>query len=157
MLGCPVRTLQTRLQRGKARLRDRLVGRGLAPAAGSLAMGIESAEAASALVDGPVSAALSRSTAQASVQFAASRTARLATSAVGLAQARRSDFFLEPFMACGRQLCSAWRLGLHSVSWRLHCPANHEPARPAKTITGRILDDQGQPIAGAESLDAGLV
>ena len=34
ILRCPLRTLQTRLQRGKAKLRMRLVRRGLAPEAG---------------------------------------------------------------------------------------------------------------------------
>ena len=37
-IGCPLRTLQTRLLRAKARLRTRLVRRGLAPAVGLLAM-----------------------------------------------------------------------------------------------------------------------
>ncbi len=34
VLGCPMRTVETRLQRGKARLRDHLIQRGLVPAAG---------------------------------------------------------------------------------------------------------------------------
>ena len=41
ILGCPMRTIETRLQRGKAKLRTRLVRRGLAPAAGLLAIGVE--------------------------------------------------------------------------------------------------------------------
>ena len=84
---------QTRLQRGKARLRDRLVRRGLAPVAGLLAMGVESAEAATAVVSGSVPAALSESTARAAVQFAASRAAGLATTAIGLAQGVLSSLF----------------------------------------------------------------
>ena len=71
-LGCPMRTVETRLQRGKAKLRTRLVRRGLAPAAGLLAIGVESAEAAPAVLAGSVPPALSESTARASVQFAAS-------------------------------------------------------------------------------------
>ena len=36
LLRCPLRTLQTRLLRAKARLRSRLIRRGLAPAIGTL-------------------------------------------------------------------------------------------------------------------------
>src|SRR5262249_7955824 len=43
-LRCPVRTLQTRLQRGKAKLRLRLVRRGLAPGTGLLAVWLAGGE-----------------------------------------------------------------------------------------------------------------
>ena len=145
MLGCPLRTLQTRLQRGKARLRDRLVSRGLAPAAGLLAMGIESAEAAPA---GSVPTVLSESTARASVQFATSHARRLATTAVGLAEGViRCHFWNRSWRAARVVFGLALGLGLTCFAF---APASQEPVEPAKTITGRILDDQGRPISGAE-------
>ena len=93
ILRCRLRTLQTRLQRGKAKLRLRLVRRGLAPGTGLLAVwlagGEHPASAAAAAVtsaNGMLPAGLSESTARASVQFAADPAAGLASSALGLAQ-----------------------------------------------------------------------
>ena len=110
-------------------------------------MGAESADAASVVLDGSVSAALSRTTAHASVQFAASRTARLATSAAGLAQSVIQALFWKQL---SRQPgpCSVWRPACRSRS--ALPPASQEPDRPAQTISGRIVDDQGRPIRGAE-------
>ena len=61
-LGCPVGTVQSRLARGRERLRSRLTRRGLAPALGALGTGV-GAEAApvlppSALVEATIRAAL---------------------------------------------------------------------------------------------------
>src|SRR5262249_1496595 len=98
-LGCPVRTVETRLQRGKAKLRTRLVRRGLAPAAGLLTLGATSAEAAGALPAGSGSrpAALSGATARESLQFAARRGAGLATTAMTLAQGVIRSLFWNRF------------------------------------------------------------
>jgi RNA polymerase sigma factor (sigma-70 family) len=148
ILGCPPRTLQTRLQRGKARLRDRLVRRGIAPAAGLLVMGIVSAEAAPIVWAGSVPTVLSESTARASVQFVASRKAGVATSAVGLAQSViRTFFWNRLWRAAGAFFGLAVGLALMFSAF---APASQVPDRSAKTISGCILDDQGRPISGAE-------
>ncbi len=91
MLRCPLRTLQTRLQRGKAKLRLRLVRRGLAPGTGLLAAGMAGKEqpavaAAVTSASGLLPAGLPETTARASVEFAAARAGGLASSALGLAQ-----------------------------------------------------------------------
>jgi RNA polymerase sigma factor (sigma-70 family) len=148
VLGCPVRTIETRLQRGKARLRDRLVRRGLAPAAGLTALGIDAAEATPAVMAGSVPAALSESTARASVQFAATRAAGLATTAMGLAQVvLESLFWARLRRAAGLVLGLSLGLALTFFAW---AAAGQKSEKPAATITGRILDDQARPISGAE-------
>ncbi len=147
VLGCPLRTIQTRLQRGKAKLRTRLVRRGLAPAAALAAIAGESAEAATAVLTGSVPAALSESTARASVQFAASRAAGLATAAIGLAQGVLRSLFWNRLRraAVGLGLVAGLALTFLAIS-----ASGQKPEKPAATITGRILDDQGRPIPGAE-------
>ena len=65
-LGCPVGTIKSRLARGRERLRDRLVRRGVTPALGLLASGFMSESTSAAM---PVS--LVSSTARAAVQLAA--------------------------------------------------------------------------------------
>lgn len=65
-LGCPVRTIQSRLARGRDKLRERLVRRGLAPAAGMASMLWTSVADARTF-----SVAWSQATAEAASQFAA--------------------------------------------------------------------------------------
>jgi RNA polymerase sigma factor (sigma-70 family) len=147
-LGCPVRTVATRLQRGKAKLRTRLVRRGLAPAAGLAVIGVESAEAAKAIPAGSLPSALSEATARASVQFAAHRGAGLATTAMGLAQGViRSLFWNQCKHAAGVAFSLA--IGLALTVFALTA-AGQKPGEPATEVAGRILDDRGQPIPGAE-------
>ncbi len=147
ILGCPMRTVATRLQRGKAKLRTRLVRRGLAPAAGLVAMGVESAGAAPAVLAASVPSALSESTARASVQFAASRAAGLATSAACLARGViRSLLWNRVRRAAG--LVFALSIGLALGALAL-AAAGQKDDKPGPTIAGRILDDQGRPIPGA--------
>ncbi len=66
-LGCPVGTVQSRLARGRERLRSRLTRRGLAPVLGALAASTAADAAATtppaALVEATVQAALARSAA----------------------------------------------------------------------------------------------
>ena len=107
ILRCRLRTLQTRLQRGKAKLRVRLAQRGLVPGTGLLAAGLAGGEhpaGATALTaaSGTLAAGLSESTAHAAVQFAAARPAGLASSALGLAQGVSEDPVLESNTTRGR-------------------------------------------------------
>ncbi len=147
ILGCPMRTVATRLQRGKAKLRTRLVRRGLAPAVGLVAMGVESASAAPAVLAGSVPSALCESTARASVQFAASLADGLATSAAGLARGViRTLLWNRVRRAAG--LVFALSIGL-ALGVLAIAAAGQKAEKPGPTIAGRILDDQGRPIPGA--------
>jgi RNA polymerase sigma factor (sigma-70 family) len=154
-LRCRLRTLQTRLQRGKAKLRLRLVRRGLAPGAGLLAVWLAGGEhpaSASAAAITPVSrmlrVGLSESTARASVQFVAARMDGLASSAVGLAKCVLKTLLWNRLRnAAG--LVAVLAMGLTLTFYGLTA-AIEETARPADTVTVRVRDDQGRPIAGAE-------
>ncbi len=147
VLGCAIRTVQTRLQRGRAKLRTRLVRRGLAPATVLAALGVESAEAAAPALTGSIPAALSESTARASVQFAAARAAGLAGAAIGLAQGVLRSLFWSRLRraAVGLGLFAGLALTLLAIS-----ASGQKPEHPARTIAGRIVDDQARPIAAAD-------
>ncbi|MDG3008430.1 sigma-70 family RNA polymerase sigma factor [Paludisphaera mucosa] len=80
-LGCPVRTVHTRLIRGRERLRRMLVRRGAAPSAGLLALST-SADAAGAGVPRALASAATR----AAVQFVAGRSAVPSSTAVAMAE-----------------------------------------------------------------------
>ena len=71
-LGCPIGTVGVRLGRARARLRDRLIRRGVAPAVAAAAAGALLAEGGAAV---PVGAALVASTAGAAVAIAVNRAA----------------------------------------------------------------------------------
>jgi RNA polymerase sigma factor (sigma-70 family) len=167
ILRCRLRTLQTRLQRGKAKLRLRLARRGLAPGAGLLAVAVtggeQSASAAATAVtsaNGTLWVGLSESTARASVQFAAARMDGLASSALGLAHAVSKTLFwnrlrhaagLAAVLAIGLTLTL---FGLAAAVQETARPAGagaiQEPAQPADTVTIRVLDERGRPISGAD-------
>jgi RNA polymerase sigma factor (sigma-70 family) len=153
-LGCAIRTVETRLRRGRERLRTRLVRRGLAPAAALAAIGVESAEAATGLLGGPIPEALSESTARASVQFAASRAAGLASAAIGLAQGVLRSLFWNRLTRAGVGLGLCAGLALTTFALSAAAQRSGKPAtvaeKPAATIAGRIVDDRGRPVAGAE-------
>jgi RNA polymerase sigma factor (sigma-70 family) len=155
ILRCPVRTLQTRLQRGKAKLRLRLVRRGLAPGTALLAAGLAGAEhpaaataAAVTSTNGMLPASLVESTARVSVRFAAARTDGLASSALKLAQGVLKTLFWSRIrIAAG--LAAGLAIGLTLTVFG-PTAAVEKAARPAETVTIRVLDDRGRPIPGAE-------
>jgi RNA polymerase sigma factor (sigma-70 family) len=70
LLGCPVRTIQSRLSRGRERLRDRLIRRGLAPAIAALTAALTSDVASAA-----VSETWKRAIVTAAVRYATGDTA----------------------------------------------------------------------------------
>ena len=155
ILRCRLRTLQTRLQRGKARLRLRLVRRGLAPATGLLAAGLAEGEHSAAAAEAAVTAAkgvlparLLESTTRASVGFAADPAAGLASSALGLAQGVLKTVFWNRLRhAAG--LLAVLAMGLPLTLFGL-AAAVPETAKSADTVTIRVLDDRGRPISGAD-------
>jgi RNA polymerase sigma factor (sigma-70 family) len=153
ILGCPLRTLQTRLQRGKAKLRRRLVSRGLAPGTGVLAVGLAAGEhsAAAACVTsahGMLPAGLTTSTARASVQFAAARAAGRASSGLALAHSVLKTLFWNRLrQAAG--LAAVLAMGLTLTVFGL-TTAVEETTNPVDTVTVRVLDDRGRAIPGAD-------
>jgi RNA polymerase sigma factor (sigma-70 family) len=153
ILCCRLRTLQTRLQRGKAKLRLRLLRRGLAPGTGLLTAGLAGGEhpAAAAVVttaSGMLPAVLIESTALAAVRFAACRPAGLASSAPSLAQGVLKTLFWNRLRhAAG--LAAGLAVALTLTFFALAAPVQ-ETAKPADTVTIRVVDDRGRPILGAD-------
>ncbi len=148
-LGCPLRTVETRLQRGKARLRHRLLRRGLAPAAGWLAAGVGSSDAAMSMRGDSLPAALSGTTTRASIRFAAARASDLASTELALARAvLRNLLWNRLRRAAGAAIGLAMALAI-AVKFFAFTAAGQKPDKPPIKIAGRILDDQGRPIQGA--------
>ena len=84
-LGCPVRTVQSRLARARERLRDRLARRGVAPAIAALTAAL-TPDAASAAV----SESWKQTTVTAAVRYAAGGTVGRPDSLIGRCTGRRS-------------------------------------------------------------------
>jgi len=121
-LGCPIRTLQTRLARGRARLRARLERRGLGPAAGSLLVIAPRAET--------VSAAWAGATARASARFAEAKTAPIAESITRLAEgALKSMSFMKMKSAVAAMVLIALAAGgVGGLAQQAAPPPNEPPA-----------------------------
>jgi RNA polymerase sigma factor (sigma-70 family) len=165
-LGCPPRTLQTRLYRGRERLRNRLVRRGVVPSVVGVAWASESQAAL------PLSWA-------ASTASAASRLAKGGWAAAGEVSVNASRwardhlketamFKLKLILGSGLLLGLAWQQ-VRSQTPRPPGPTQAQadpkaeqatpmltpdPSLPKTythpiTVTGRAIDPQGKPIAGA--------
>ena len=146
-LRCPVATLQTRLLRAKAKLRTRLARRGLAPTVGLLAMGTAGSEA-SAIVAGPLPVALTGSTARAAARFATAGSAEIGTTILTMTQHALGALRWNRLRhAAG--LSAGLAAGLLLTVIALFA-AHQKPDEVAKVITGRVIDTQGSPIAGAQ-------
>ena len=168
-LRCSAGSVRGRLDRARQKLRDRLTRRGLAPAAvlASLAAGGESASAA---VPAPLVAATVATLARAATATAVSGTA--STAALELA-----DGVFRAMIVAKLKLAAVLVVGILALgalpllvalrarpSWdgraRSGDAAASSPARwsddPSRgiTVTGRVVDDKGRPIAGAESREA---
>ncbi len=116
-LGCPVGTVQSRLARGRERLRSRLTRRGLAPALGALGAGgaAEAAPAlpAAALIEATVRAALS-----------ASPTAAMASgSVVALTKGVLKSMFLIKLRTVAVTLITIAALAVGAKAWLQGAPA----------------------------------
>ena len=150
MLRCPLRTFQTRLLRAKARLRSRLVRRGLAPSAGLIAAD-RLAQEAPASIPTDLPSAIVDSTTRAAIEFivpegmkagVASEAATILAHGVIQVMVRKHlcrTFALTTALLAGSALLLS---GLAA--------ADKRPTEPVKSITGRVTDGHGQPIPSAE-------
>jgi RNA polymerase sigma factor (sigma-70 family) len=170
-LRCSTGSVRGRLDRARQKLKDRLVRRGVAPAAGlaALAAGAESASAAvpTPLIAGTV-ATLARAATATAVSGAAS------TSALELADAVFRGMIVARLKVAALLVVGLFTLGAMSLVVALEpsgprtsprtAPTQAGPARapgghpndqkegkpqPGIVVTGRVLDDAGRPIAGA--------
>ncbi len=168
-LGCPSRTLQTRLYRGRERLRAGLVRRGMLPAAGLVGCSF-TAEAASAAVPIPWADA----TAAIAIRMATGRAVAIevaeavnllirgenramflsslrwtATSLVIIGLSAGLTFGLSPRQRADRPgKTTESRTGTKSATRRAQ-PAQPAPMTTPITVRGRATDGEGKPVAGA--------
>ena len=144
---CSLRTVQTRLLRAKAKLRARLERRGLAPAAGLLAAGIAVAESSAAVVPA-LPAALAESTAHAAAHYVATQSADIGPTILSLANQALNALFWGRVKQ-GISVAAGLIVGLALAFFAVFA-GEKQADEPVKAITGRILDTQGRPIAGAQ-------
>ncbi|MFO0893242.1 MAG: sigma-70 family RNA polymerase sigma factor, partial [Isosphaeraceae bacterium] len=147
-LGCPLRTLQTRLLRAKAKLRTRLVRRGLAPTAILLALEGLAEDAAAGGLTSPVG--LIENTTRAAIAFAASRAVPLIPSVQGPSSLALGvlGFMARNEWKRSLGLVTGLMVGLAVAAVVLAASGPDRP--PPATITGTVRDPSGKPIAGAE-------
>jgi RNA polymerase sigma factor (sigma-70 family) len=144
----PIGTVQSRLARGRERLRARLIRRGLAPSAGALAAALAPKSATAAVLP-PV---LISSTAQAAMRIAAGKTATasVSTSVAGLVHdfqrsmlMTRVTLVVMSIMVVGLAATAAGVIGVE--------PAEEpKPAEPSKAIHVRVVNARGE---GARDVD----
>jgi RNA polymerase sigma factor (sigma-70 family) len=151
-LRCPVRTLQTRLQRGKARLRRQLVRRGVAPLAAMMAALDRLSEGTSKAAASEIPEALIEATSRAAIRFAAPRalasapslrpTASPATLALEVIQDTTRHSLRNGLAVAG--------CGMVGLAWLiLALAAGRSATESDKLVTGLVLDANGKPVAGA--------
>jgi RNA polymerase sigma factor (sigma-70 family) len=131
-LGWPLGTVQSRLARGRQRLRDRLAGRGLAPAAGALAVAL-AAEGARAEV--PV--ALAEATARVGMHVAAGTAAAGAGTAavMTLVEGGLRTMFLTRLKVAAIAVLIGFGMGSGVVVHRIASRASAQEApRPARAV-----------------------
>jgi RNA polymerase sigma factor (sigma-70 family) len=155
MLRCPLRTLETRLHRGKAKLRIRLLRRGLAPEAGLLPAGLVGGAHTTAMSAAALRSAcdtlppgLAESTARSALTFASARRAGLVSATQNLAQGVAKTLLWNRVRQTGGAAASI--LMVATVTLFGPAAAVQELAKPADTVTIRILDDRSRPISGAD-------
>ncbi len=173
-LDWPLGTIKSRLNRGRQRLRDRLLRRGVAPGvAGAVlsgALSVQPAEAAAV-----VSAALVEATARvlagtstpavavlalvdrigrmmimSKIKFTAITALALGISAVGigaLAGGLRGDSGENPKAPTVAAAPTAQKADITPARKKIHAP--DESRREPITVTGRATDPAGRPVAGA--------
>ncbi len=162
-LRCSAGSVRGRLDRAREKLRDRLTRRGLAPAAGLTALAA-GGEAASAGVVVPASLLAETVATLARAATASAVWATGSTAALELAEGVFRSMFLAKLKLAAILVVGILALGALPLVVALEPrgpakAARDDPARaggasaPARvqgiTVTGRVLDEAGQPIAGA--------
>ena len=131
-LGCPVRTVQSRLARGRERLRDRLARRGVAPAVGAIIAALTPDHAAAAVSD-----SWKDSTVTAAVHHAAGgSTAQLIPMAVaalaeGASQVMSFHRLLKRAVVFVVVSAAAGVIGLGIMAYRASASLDEQPVKPA--------------------------
>ena len=167
-LGCPARTLETRLYRGREQLKGRLIRRGLAPASALVGMAWSSESQA-------MTVSWVEATASAGTQLiktgAWAAVGTVSANSVGLARSYLREitmFKLKIVLISGLILGLAWHHGTSQVLAQKEqvrskaapeavqevAEVDLEQAAPKTytspiTVTGRAVDPEGKPIAGA--------
>ena len=161
-LRCSAGSVRGRLDRARQNLRDRLIRRGVAPAAGLAALA-SGGEAVSAAVPAPLAAGTVATLARAATATAVSGAAP--TAAFGLAEyvfrgmivakvQRAAWLVVGAFMLGALPLVVALEPGVRPMLSRpigmppLDGGKERDPQRGI-LVTGRVLDVEGRPIAGA--------
>ena len=135
-LGCPVGTVQSRLARGRQRLRSRLTQRGLAPALGALGASVAAEAAPAALV---------KATIQAALPLAAAGV--VSGSVIKLAQGVLRSMFLIKFRTAAAILIALTALaaGSQSLLLRVQAPRLEPNLERIRAELGAQNADAGGP------------
>lgn len=161
LLNCPLGTVKSRLNRGRERLRDRLLRRGLAPAIAGPAI-VElgsSTEAAAAMPEGLLEHAVRNAMAVPSSGAAAGLAARVRTTLLWEKARWAMVVGMAVGLAAGGFLLSGGPTGTDAVGHAASTPEPVPPSAKARprddtrrvriTLAGQARDETGKPIAGA--------
>ena len=151
-LGCPVRTIQTRLARGRERLRSRLLRRGIGPLAGSI-LSIAAPE--------PASAAWTEATVRLAMLWSTNggpATAGEVPAGAGLArEVFKAMFFHKLKYAVGVVWFAAALSGAGAWPWTgsganstRDANAGTDAVGPGVAIKGWVAGPSGKPVVGAK-------
>jgi RNA polymerase sigma factor (sigma-70 family) len=137
-LGCPVGTVSIRLTRAHARLRDRLARRGSSP----MALAMLKATSSGEMTGSAVPAAL----------FDDALRASIGSGAIPPAVARLTEGVLNAMIRSKIRTAAVGlvSMGLIASLAALALATLPQSPKPGKVVNGKVVDDQGKPIPGAE-------
>jgi RNA polymerase sigma factor (sigma-70 family) len=147
LLGCPLRTVQSRLARGRGRLRERLIRRGVAPV---VSLPVWSLDAGAAAVPG----SFSQATVKAALALAlrANTLTRAATSASGLAKAVIEEMRLATLTLSAALAATLFvSLGLGAIAARSQSTGSGTPGHREDVGSGAVAALGQESSAGAAS------
>ena len=143
-IACPVRTIQTRLNRGRSRLRDRLIRRGLGPSAATLLTSLTSTPGEAA-----ISHALITTTIQAATRYAAGGivAASVPASVAALVRGALNAMFREKLtaIAAATLVGGASLAGIVAGGMSIRAEADPDPQTPT---TSRAESESSEEADG---------